>query len=151
MGRKRKKKKSRSFPWPAMAVALLVLAMVVSVVIRWVGVERRPALPDEPFRIEVLNGSGEAGLAMRMRMELLKMGIDVLNVGDAEHYDYRESLLVDRKGNPALMKKLSRLLGVRRVIVQVQERPQVDATLIIGRDSDRLKFADGSRPGVTEP
>ena len=147
MGRKRKKKESRSFPWPAMAVSLLVAAMVLSVVVRWAGVERRPALPDEPFRIEVLNGSGEAGLAMRMRMELLKMGI----VGDAEHYDYRESLLVDRKGNPALMKKLSRLLGVRRVIVQLQERPQVDATLIIGRDSDRLKFADGSRPGVTEP
>ena len=148
---KKKKKKSGSSPWAAILIALLVSAMVLSVAVRWAGMDGKASLPDEPFSIEILNGSGETGLAMRTRMELLKMGIDVLNVGDAEHYDYRESILVDRKGNPALMKKLSRLLGVRRIIVQVQERPQVDATLIIGKDSDRLKFAGGSRPGVSRP
>ncbi len=92
---------------------------------------------DVQFQLEVLNGTGETGLAMKTAMELRKMGIDVLIVGDAEQYDFKESLLIDRKGNPGLMKSLVRLLGCRRVLKQVQERPLVDATLIIGEDSGR--------------
>jgi hypothetical protein len=68
------------------------------------------------------------------------MGIDVLIVGDAERYDFAESILIDRRGNPALMKKLSRFLGCRRVLKQVQTRPLVDATLIIGNDVRKLRI-----------
>ena len=64
----------------------------------------------------------------------------MLIVGDAERYDFDESVLVDRKGNPDLMRRLSRLLGCRRVLKQVQQKPLVDATLIIGKDRERLRI-----------
>ena len=73
-------------------------------------------------------------------MKLRKMGIDVLIEGNAQRFDYRETVLVDRKGNPELMKKLSRRLGVSRVVIQIQERPRIDATLIIGWDRERLRL-----------
>jgi hypothetical protein len=79
-------------------------------------------------------------VARDVTMRLRKMGIDVLIEGNAGRFDYRETVLVDRKGNPALMKKLSRRLGVGRVVTQIQERPRVDATLVIGWDRERLRL-----------
>lgn len=98
------------------------------------------ARQSEPFRIEVLNGTGEPGVAGEMTLQLRQMGIDVLIEGNAESFDFRESLLIDRKNNAALMKKLSRRLGCDRVIEQVQDHPHVDATLIIGWDREKLKI-----------
>ena len=69
-----------------------------------------------------------------------KMGVDVLIEGNAGRFDYRETILVDRKGNPELMKKLSKRLGVSRVIIQIQDKPRVDATLVVGWDRERLRL-----------
>ena len=90
--------------------------------------------------MEVLNGTGEPGIAIRTTMQLRMMGIDVKIEGNADRFDFRESMLIDRRGNPELMKSLSRRLGCRRVIQQIQERPEVDVTLIIGWDRDRLRL-----------
>jgi len=95
-------------------------------------------------QIEVLNGTGKPGLAMETAVVLRRMGIDVLIVGDAEHYGYKQSLLIDRKGNPGLLKKLSHLTGCRRILTQIQERPLIDATLIIGDDIEELGICGGN-------
>lgn len=141
--KKRRKKGSHALGWVTAAVASVI---VFSLVVRWAGHGSNAWIGRESFQIEVLNGTGEKGLAMKTAMALREMGIDVLIIGDAERYDFTESILVDRKGNPALMKKLARLLGCRRVLKQVQQSPLVDATLIIGRDKDELniKLSDGS-------
>jgi len=38
------------------------------------------------------------------------------------------------------MRKLSRRLGIARVVTQIQEKPQVDATLVVGWDRQRLRL-----------
>ncbi len=136
MTRKRQRKKLGTPPGLVPATVMAVIAF--SLVVRWSGCGSNEGFERESFQLEVLNGTGEAGLAMKTAMGLREMGIDVLIVGDAERYDFVESILIDRKGNPALMKKLSRLLGCRRVLKQVQPRPLVDATLIIGEDKEDL-------------
>jgi hypothetical protein len=138
MAAKKKKKKGISFSAALVAVAILLMAF--SIVVRWSGIGKNLSVPEEPFQIEVLNGTGEPGVARKVTMKLRKMGIDVLLQGNAGHFDYRESVLVDRKGNPELMKKLSRRLGVKTVVTQVQERPRVDVTLIVGWDRERLRL-----------
>ena len=135
-----KKKKKRSIHLAAVIVIVALLLMAFSVAVRWSGIGRNLSVPDDPFQIEVLNGTGEPGVARTVTMKLRRMGIDVLIEGNAERFDYRESVLVDRKGNPDLMKKLSRRLGVSRVITQIQEKPMVDATLVIGWDRERLRL-----------
>ena len=136
----RKKKKNRGFPAAAVVMTMVVVLMGLSLAVRWSGIGRNLSIPETPFQIEVLNGTGEPGVAREVTMRLRKMGIDVLIEGNAERFDYRETVLVDRKGNPALMRKLSRRLGVGRVVTQIQERPRVDATLVIGWDRERLRL-----------
>jgi hypothetical protein len=97
-------------------------------------------LGDVHLQIEVLNGTGESGLAMQTAAGLRRMGIDVLIVGDANSFDFEQSLLIDRKGNSEPVRRLSRLIGCRHVLQQVQEHPLVDATLIVGEDSGDLKI-----------
>lgn len=135
-----RKKKKKTFPVAAVIIVVALLLMAFSIAVRWSGIGRNLSVPEDPFQIEVLNGTGEPGVAREVTMRLRKMGIDVLIEGNAQRFDYRETVLVDRKGNPELMKRLSRRLGVSRVITQIQEKPRVDATLIIGWDRERLRL-----------
>lgn len=121
-------------------MTMVLVLMGLSLAVRWSGIGRNLSIPEVPFQIEVLNGTGEQGVARDVTMRLRKMGIDVLIEGNAERFDYRETVLVDRKGNPALMRKLSRRLGVGRVVTQIQERPRIDATLVVGWDRERLRL-----------
>jgi hypothetical protein len=135
-----KRKSKREFPAGALIIATALALMALSLVVRWSAIGRNLSLPDDPFQIEVLNGTGESGIAGDVTMKLRRMGIDVLIKGNAGRFDFRETVLVDRKGNPGLMRKLSRRLGVRRVVTQIQEKPLVDATLVIGWDRERLRL-----------
>ena len=135
-----KKKKKRGISPAVVMIIVALLLMAFSIAVRWSGIGRNLSVPEDPFQIEVLNGTGEPGVAREVTMTLRRMGIDVLIEGNARNFDYRESVLVDRKGNPELMKKLSRRLGVTMIVTQIQERPRVDATLIVGWDRERLRL-----------
>ena len=135
-----KKKKKRTIGPAAVIIIVAILLMAFSVAVRWSGIGRNLSVPEDSFQIEVLNGTGEPGVAREVTMKLRSMGIDVLIEGNAQRFDYQQTVLVDRKGNPELMKRLSRRIGVSRVITQIQERPRVDATLIIGWDRERLRL-----------
>lgn len=91
-------------------------------------------------QIEVLNGTGEKGIAMKVAMQLRSAGVDVLIVGNAGRFDFSESLLVDRRGNRELVGKLARFLGCRRVLQQIKSNSLVDATLILGWDNEKLRI-----------
>ena len=127
------KRRKRSRVVIVIAGFLCLLAFSLSV--RWLGLG--PRLAHEkgaPFQIEVLNGTGEARVAMEIAKELRRCGIDVLIVDNAERSDFKESILIDRKGNARLMKKLGKLLGCREILEQTRSTPLVDATYIIGYD-----------------
>jgi hypothetical protein len=85
------------------------------------------------FTIEVLNGTGKAGLAHEAKRGLLHRGIDVIAVENAEHFDYPESVLISRKRG-ADVEMLGEILGCKNVIVQIREDSIEDATLILGAD-----------------
>jgi hypothetical protein len=131
----RKKRRAKGLRVTGIVAAAILVLIAFSLFMRWSGVVADYRFGGEPFQIEVLNGTGETGLAMETAMKLRTMGIDVLIVGDAQRYDFDESILIDRKGNPDLMKRLSRSIGCRRVLKQIQSKPLVDATLIVGRDA----------------
>jgi hypothetical protein len=124
----------------------VLLCIAFSLSVRWAAVKNRAGIGGATVQVEVLNGTGEPGLAMRTAMRLREMGVDVLIVGDAERYDFTESVLIDRRGNSDLVKRLARLIGCRRVLEQVQPEPLVDATLIIGTDVDRLALDRAGEP-----
>ena len=135
MSRRKRKKRPRVVGG---AIVASIVIIAVSLIVRWSGIGERFTRDEAPFQIEVLNGTGEAGLAMKTAKELRTLGIDVLLVGDADGYDFEETLLIDRKGNPRLLRRLSRRIGCRRTLQQIQPNPIVDVTIIIGRDMERL-------------
>jgi hypothetical protein len=132
-------------PRAVILVALLAGLIGFSLAVRWLGLGARFARDEEPaFQIEVLNGTRETGIAMDVAKELRRRGIDVLIVDNAERLDFGESILVDRRGNPRLMRRLAKTIGCRMILEQVHPAPLVDATYIVGYDRIRVSAREGS-------
>ena len=140
MAKKRKRKNNSVISVKSIFVTVVFIVMAVSLSVRWSGRGKNLALVEEPFEMEVLNGTGEPGIARMITKQLRITGFDVVLEGNAPRFDFKESLLVDRRNNPCLMRKLSGILGCRRVLKQYRDDSEVDVTLIIGWDRDRLKI-----------
>ena len=95
------------------------------------------------FRVELLNGTGANGLAHEAKRGLLKIGVDVIDVGNAEHFEYDESILIARKPG-ADVEELGRVIGCRNIIVQLKEGTLEDASLILGADYRELNLDLGA-------
>ena len=142
MGRMIGRRRTRSRA--VLVAALLVCLVAFSLAVRWLGLGARFSREAAPaFQIEVLNGTKEAGAAMEVAKELRLRSVDVLIINNAERFDFKESVLVDRAGNPRLMRRLAKMLKCRTVLEQISPAPLVDATYIVGYD--RVKRGAGSR------
>jgi len=118
----------------AVALALIVLVLcAASATFSFFVRNRTDGGANSTFTIEVLNGTGKAGLAHEAKRGLLNRGIDVIAVTNAEHFDYPESVLISRKRG-ADVKMLGEILGCKNVIVQIREDSIEDASLILGAD-----------------
>ena len=146
MARKRRSKKKKQKPGFSQQVMLVLTgaALMLCALSIMYGFLIRQSVAEnnlKGLRIEILNGIGEKGLARDIATALMKKGVDVFNVDNAENFSYDESILIARRKNDRV-KALGRALGCDNVIVQLQEDSFVDATFIIGADYDRLKLGD---------
>lgn len=94
-------------------------------------------------QVEVLNGCGEAGISQQVMKYLRKQGFDVVNIDNAEHFKFPETIVLDRRGDKlvsASANAVAQALGTPHVIVQQNEDRLVDVTAIIGKDFQHLLF-----------
>jgi hypothetical protein len=91
--------------------------------------------PQQAARIEVLNGSGQPGLAADTAKFLLNLGYDVVRIDDADRSDYGESLLEVYGGRRSLADDLAATLKLPRWTAREGRRADddVDVRLIVGR------------------
>jgi hypothetical protein len=124
------------------AVLLLVVvcgAVGLSIYWRWKGnreikTKRRIA----QIRVQVLNGTKEAGLAQKMADELRRCGFDVVDIANAENDSFPETVVVDRADNStgnALY--VAEALKCKNIIPQLESRSYLEVTVIIGKDYNR--------------
>ena len=136
-------KKSRSeSPGLDFSIASLFVLLVfcaVSVALR-VGPQTL-SRPKQPIRIELLNGSGRAGLAGELASYLRDGGFDVLEVSNADRSDYRATLVVNRTEATEPGRVVAEYLGTRHVIQQISSQEMIDVTVIVGRDARRFTQA----------
>lgn len=100
------------------------------------------------FTVEVLNGSGVAGLAGRTAELLRGFGYDVISIGNAGSSDYEATEIIDRSGYEDVVKTFAEIIRCERIRSESQ-LPETDAgmgmslqnyeyrsdfTLIIGKD-----------------
>jgi hypothetical protein len=127
----------------AMALlALLVLALVGSWA--WARFAPKPGTPPrvagQVIRVQVLNGSGEAGVATRLAAYLREGGFHVVEVGNADRFDYFPTVVVARTPEPGPAETVARYLGRPPVLLQARRSDAAQVTVIIGRDRSRIRL-----------
>ena len=122
----------------AVALSIIVLVTCAASISFSVFFHRTDADGKErPLRIELLNGTGVAGIAESARGALAKMGVDVVAVGNAERFDYSESILVARERGTDV-RLLGELIRCPHVVDQLDKAAAADASLILGADYRNL-------------
>ena len=151
MSRRRKKSKGRRYSDKVLLLlagsmlTMCALSVMYGVLIR----KSMAEVALSEFRIEILNGSGQHGLAQGVARSAQKKGIDVLHVGNAENFTYEESILIARR-EVRNLDALAKALDCHNVVEQFQEASLVDATFIVGADRGSLKQDGESRSILTE-
>ena len=136
----------RSRSWGRAGTALLAL-LVAALLLSWVWAQFAPSRVREvegaapvTIRVEVLNGSGEGGVAGRLASYLREGGYHVVAVGNADRTDYFATLVVARDEDPAAALAVARYLGGPPVIRQTLGSDQADVTVVLGSDRSRLRL-----------
>jgi len=139
--RKKKGLRARGLELGILFLFLVLVLFFYSIVYqRWLSPAQEPPSPVEQkvIRVEVLNGCGVAGLAGEMTDYLRLKGFDVVNVGNAENFNFPETLVVDRVGDMPSAWQVARAVGIDNVIQQKDEDLLLDVTLILGKDYQQL-------------
>jgi len=134
--------KARGLELGILFLALVFIVFIYSFVHRlWLTPASEKPMPVERkvVRVEVLNGCGIAGLAKKITDFLRIKGFDVVNVGNAESFEFPETIVVDRVGDMASAWSVARAIGVNNVIQQRDTDLLLEVTIILGKDYGDLE------------
>lgn len=139
-----KKKFHFIFVWTLVVVNVILIASLLQKILS----PNRPprvgaaVITEDALKVEVLNGCGVTGLANLFSEYVREKQYNVVNVGDAETYDYQRSVLIDRgKRERKQIEKLSKTLGIAldRILLIESRNSEADVSLIIGADYQSLR------------
>ena len=145
---------SRWRVWLLEGVILILIGLnaylvysVVSSSVFFSSAERSAAAVVDPsafqVQVEVLNGCGERGIGQLAMRYLRDRGFDVVNIDNADHFGYRETIVLDRKGTDGpseAARAVGNALGTQYVLLERNEDRLVDVSVVIGGDFDELLF-----------
>ncbi|MDE2292691.1 MAG: LytR C-terminal domain-containing protein, partial [Elusimicrobia bacterium] len=102
----------------------------------WLFTRAAPSDPRGVVTVEVLNASGEAGLALRATKVLRLAGFDVVHFGNADVPDARTAA-VDRVGRPEAARAALAALGCRKAdtLTSFEASPLTMVSVTVGRDA----------------
>jgi len=122
-------------------------ALVVALIGSWGWARFRPDPLERPrsereraIRVQVLNGSGEAGVGLRAASHLREGGFQVVEVKNADRSDYFETVVVARREDLTSANAVAHYLGSPPVIRQAWEQDLADVTLVLGSDRSRVRL-----------
>jgi hypothetical protein len=99
---------------------------------------RHPGAGGREIRVQVLNGCGVPGAGAGMASVLRQAGgLDVIEIGNADQFDFETSLVLDRTGDSAPARQVARALDGAPVLRQRVADAQSDVTVIVGYDGGR--------------
>ncbi|HEY47784.1 MAG: hypothetical protein AMJ88_01855 [Anaerolineae bacterium SM23_ 63] len=98
------------------------------------------AADQETARVAVLNGTGEEGLAGRMAEVFIKLGLNVVEIGNADSWNYLTTHVKDYTGNPYTTQYLMELMDLSQSQILFQSVPdsEIDVAIIVGYDWPEL-------------
>ena len=96
------------------------------------------------IQVEVLNGCGVRGIGQQAMRFLRERGFDVVNIDNADHFEYRETVVLDRRGTDGpseAARAVGNALGTQYVLLQRNDDRLVDVSVVIGKDYGELLFS----------
>jgi len=120
-----------------LAVGTIVVYMAVSAV---AFLRHHDSVCELPVVVEILNGCGRSGVAERVASHLRGCGFDVMYVGNADDFDFADTIVVDRTGDRDKALAVAAALGEVQVVCQVTSAFFVDVTVILGDDVSTSSF-----------
>ena len=85
-------------------------------------------------KVEVLNGNGLSGAAHRIAKELELQGFEVVNIGNADNFDYEKTKIVIYSKEINLDKEFKRLFKDIEIVKDYQANADLDLVIILGKD-----------------
>ena len=89
--------------------------------------------------VEVLNGCGESGVANLYTNFLRKNNFDVIEIKNADNFNFTNTLLLVSNTNNKAAKKLAELLTIKEENIKIDKNIVWDFSIIIGKDYKNLK------------
>lgn len=137
------RKKAGSGP-PVLVVLMGVLVVALIGGFLWAQFGPRPTQKRRTgrhvVRVQVMNGSGEPGVATRVAQFLREGGFQVVDVRNADRSDYFSSMVVARRADLSLAREVAHYLGGPPLIQQAWDSELADVTVLIGSDRSRLQL-----------
>lgn len=92
-------------------------------------------LPEKVITVRILNGCGRSRLATEVRDRLRREPkIDVVETGNADRFNYRDTIIVDQVGNRSNALYILKFLRQGKVIQKIDPKALVDVTVVLGQD-----------------
>ncbi|HHX77555.1 MAG TPA: LytR C-terminal domain-containing protein [Firmicutes bacterium] len=91
-------------------------------------------IPRDKITVEVLNGSGVAGLAKKAAELLEKEGFTVVRVGNADNFDYAVTQVISSQNDLGAAKEVACIITGADLRIEEVEDTDVMVTVIIGHD-----------------
>jgi len=91
--------------------------------------------PLKRTKVIVLNGVGTGGLAGKVALKLIKGGYEVIDVKNANGFNYKKTLIITY--SQAMQKKalaMQKLLGYGNIMLELDKQGLTDMTVIVGKD-----------------
>ena len=89
--------------------------------------------PERRITVEVLNGTGRAGVARAATRMLRHRGLDVVYFGNADE-PVDSTRVIVRRGDPGRGRDVRLALGVGQIVVEPDTLRRVDVSVILGAD-----------------
>jgi len=120
-------------------LAVLVFALVSRIVyprIQTARAEDHSQLISKVIQLEVLNGCGVPGLADHFTEKLRRNGFDVVETGNFDNFDMKETVVIAHTGEMENAKRVADALGIepKNIILEESSDYFLDATVVIGSD-----------------
>ncbi|MFW6035879.1 MAG: LCP family protein [Halothermotrichaceae bacterium] len=100
-------------------------------------VRSKEYIKNSQYKLDILNGKGETGLAGKVSDVMTKYGFDINRVGDADNYNYQETIIkYYNKKDKSLAESIKKLVGgkINYINSEDSEINEKIIQIIIGKD-----------------
>jgi len=86
------------------------------------------------IKLEVLNGNAMSGVAHRIAKDLELQGFEIVNIGNADRFDYEKTKIIVYSKKVNLDNEFKKLFNDFEIVNENQTNTNLDLVIILGKD-----------------